>query len=123
MMHGIRDAMAIASISQAHATLSAWEVLHLTGDVDLAAAPGLHQLLERPIADPACHIVVDLSAVTFMDCSGLRPLLDAQALIGDRLRLRGLPRQVTRLLDLTGLHGAFDVIDDGTSFPLTPSNS
>jgi anti-anti-sigma factor len=109
--------MAIASINQAHATLSEWEVLHVTGDVDLATAPALRQLLERPIADPACHIVVDLSAVTFMDCTGLRPLLDTQASIGDRLRLRGLPRQVRRLLDLTDLHGAFDVIDDGTSFP------
>lgn len=37
-------------------------------------------------------VVEDLSEVTFMDCSALRPLLVAH----DRLRLQGATRQVTR---------------------------
>jgi stage II sporulation protein AA (anti-sigma F factor antagonist) len=98
--------MATDSISQPHSVPS--HVLHLTGAFDLATAPGLRDLLEAPTADPSWCGVVDLSAVTFMDCAGLRPLLEAQALVGNRVRFEGLSRQVTRLLVLIGLPSALD---------------
>jgi anti-anti-sigma factor len=84
-------------------------VLHLTGDIDYAVCPKLRRELDRRSAQPADQIVVDLSGVTFMDCSGLRPLLEVQERIGDRLRLENLPRQVSRLLQLTGLRATFSI--------------
>lgn len=83
-------------------------VLHLTGEIDYAVSPELRRELDRRSAQPPHQVVVDLSAVTFMDCSGLRPLLEARARIGDGLRLEdNLPRSVTRLLHLTGLRNTF----------------
>ncbi len=84
-------------------------VLHLTGDIDYAVCPELRRELDRRSAEPPDQIVVDLSGVTFMDCSGLRPLLEVQARIGDRLRLENLPRPVSRLLQLTGLRSRFSI--------------
>jgi anti-anti-sigma factor len=87
-------------------------VLHLTGDIDYAVSPKLRRELDRRSAQPPDQIVVDLSGVTFMDCSGLRPLLEVQERIGDRLRLENLPRQVSRLLQLTGLCTTFSINSD-----------
>jgi len=75
-------------------------VVRVAGGVDLAAAPGLRELLEQACADPVRPVVVDLSGVTFMDCAGLGVLLEAAARAGDRLSLRGTPRPVAELLRL-----------------------
>jgi anti-anti-sigma factor len=87
-------------------------VLHLSGDIDYAVCPKLRRELDRRSAQPPDQIVVDLAGVTFMDCSGLRPLLEVQERIGDRLRLENLPRQVSRLLQLTGLRATFSINGD-----------
>ncbi|SEP01306.1 anti-sigma B factor antagonist, partial [Actinacidiphila rubida] len=53
------------------------------------------------------EVVLDLSGVTFMDCSGLRVLDHALHLAGEhdsRLILRGANTSVLRLLKLTGMH-------------------
>jgi anti-sigma B factor antagonist len=85
-------------------------VLAVAGDVDLATAPAFKVLLESAAHAPAT-VVVDFSAVQFMDCSGLPPLLEAHARLGDRLQLRGLQPVVQRLLLLTGLGRLFDLPD------------
>jgi anti-anti-sigma factor len=90
-------------------------VLYVAGEVDAAAAPGLRSKLACSCADPPRDVVVDLSKVTFMSCSGLRPLIDAQARLGERLWLRRVPRPVTRLLDLTHLRSTFRVLEDRIS--------
>jgi len=106
--------MVAASISQAYS--SPTDVLYLTGELDLGAIPDLRRLLQPPPTDAQWNVVVDLSAVTFMDCAGLRPLLETQAVASTRLRFQGLPPQVRRLLALTGLHDAFEVVDGTTPF-------
>ncbi|MBO1420243.1 STAS domain-containing protein [Streptomyces sp. FH025] len=53
------------------------------------------------------EVVLDLSEVTFMDCTGLGALVRARNQAdrsGARLVLRGAGRRVVRLLKLTGLH-------------------
>lgn len=75
------------------------------GEIDLYTAPGLRHELTRALADHRT-VVLDLSQVTFMDCSGLRVLLDARAQAdrgGRCLVLHGIGRPVARLLELTGL--------------------
>ncbi|WP_033216380.1 STAS domain-containing protein [Kitasatospora phosalacinea] len=75
------------------------------GEIDLDTAPGVGRELARALAAHP-EVVLDLSAVTFMDCAGLRVLLGARALAdrnGARLALRGVGPPVARLLELTGL--------------------
>jgi anti-sigma B factor antagonist len=52
-------------------------VLELAGEFDLAAEPLLTRELETAL--PAPTLVLDLSRVTFMDSTGLRLLLEADA--------------------------------------------
>jgi anti-anti-sigma factor len=51
--------------------------LALTGDIDLAAASGLKRTLERIDRMPDMTLHVDMATVTFLDSTGVRPLVDA----------------------------------------------
>ncbi|GLW56325.1 STAS domain-containing protein [Kitasatospora phosalacinea] len=78
------------------------------GEVDVDTAPRTSRELTRALTAHR-EVVLDLSAVTFMDCTGLRVLLAAGDLAertGARLELRGVGRPVARLLELAGLDPA-----------------
>ncbi|GAA3378696.1 hypothetical protein GCM10020367_59250 [Streptomyces sannanensis] len=77
------------------------------GEIDLDSAEYLRQVLIRAMA--ACgdgdRIALDLSAVTFCDCSGLDVLLWARRRTRRKHRsmtITAASRQVIRLLELTG---------------------
>jgi anti-anti-sigma factor len=75
-------------------------VLRLEGEIDLAVQADVAACLCELVEVPAPTVVtVDLSAVTFMDCSGLTPLLVARNLLDGRLRLQGAGPPVRHLLD------------------------
>jgi anti-anti-sigma factor len=60
-------------------------------------------------------IVVDLLGVSYMDSTGINCLLEANALadpLGRRIVLQTASGQPTRALELTGLVGSFEMIDD-----------
>jgi anti-anti-sigma factor len=86
-------------------------VLYLSGEVDLLTAPTLRGRLYDAALGCERMLVVDLSAVTFLDCAGLGPLLEARAYLGGRLRLRGVPWPVEHMLRLTGLLATFTILD------------
>jgi anti-anti-sigma factor len=88
-------------------------VLSVAGELDLATARDLRRRLEQH-RDTPTEIVVDLDAVTFIDCAGLRPLLEARATFGDRLFLQSVPPRVSRLLTLLKLEHSLPVIDART---------
>ena len=70
------------------------------------------------LADVEGDIEMDCSGLTFIDCAGLRVLEETQqacAAAGARLCLVAPSRCVTRLLDLVGLDGFFDMRDGGVS--------
>jgi anti-sigma B factor antagonist len=81
--------------------------LHLTGDIDLAAASELTRTLESIDRMPAMRLHVDMARVTFMDSSGVRPLVDAARRRRDydwpALLIDGISRPAKRLLTLAGL--------------------
>jgi anti-anti-sigma factor len=82
----------------------------LPGEVDLASAPGLRSVVARAIGAGCTTVVLDLEAVTFMDCTGLSSLLASRAeadASGVRLSLRAVPAGVSRLLELTGTAARF----------------
>jgi len=93
-------------------------VVRIVGEIDLDTAPRLRRVLERAAPDPGGDLLVDLSGVTFMDCSGLAPLLEAKNRLKSRLTLTGVPQRVLELLRLTGLQAVFGVIDEIA--PLSP---
>ncbi len=77
--------------------------MRLVGEFDLVSAPGLDRAIRRAIDDEdAAVLLVDLSGVTFMDCAGLAPLLDARSRLGWRLKLQHLPAGIIRLLEVSG---------------------
>ena len=74
------------------------------GQIDSHTAPTLDEALAG--ADPTQSVSVDLSAITFVDSSGLRVLVRAhnrQAEGGGELVVLDPSEPVRRLLDITGL--------------------
>ncbi len=90
-------------------------LVRIVGEIDLDAAPRLRRVLERAAADSSGDLVVDLSDVTFMDCSGLAPLLEAKNRLKGRLTLHGVPQRVLELLRLTDLQAVFGVNDESAT--------
>src|SRR4051812_27350270 len=90
---------------------STWNgtVVRVAGDVDLATAPALRSLLARTGRE--ADVLVDLSGVTFMDCSGLSALLQARAHHAGRLALKGPPPSLRRILAALELENAFTIMD------------
>lgn len=83
-------------------------VLVLSGEIDTYTASELASRL----GDEPVVAVVDLSAVTFIDSSGLRTLIEADRSRkndGARFVLRSPSAPVQRLLEISGLSGHFDV--------------
>ncbi|MFI1172586.1 STAS domain-containing protein [Streptomyces melanogenes] len=80
-------------------------LITLAGEIDLATAPLLRETLARCLHDGIRTVDVDLTPVTFCDCSGLNTFLDAAELTtaaGGTLRLHYASSAVHRLLELTG---------------------
>ncbi|MFC4060653.1 STAS domain-containing protein [Planomonospora corallina] len=92
--------------------------ISLRGEVDVATAPLLDVRLAEQRIPPGTDVVLDVSGVSFMDASGLSALIRADRrlrLLGGRLRLTGVPRNVARLLLLTRLDERFDLARRGQS--------
>ena len=86
--------------------------LDVVGEVDVVSVSHLRwRLHHAAIAADGHELLVDLSAVTFMDSAGLRLLLEVHQVLGPRLRLHALPWCVVRLLRLTGLLATFSIVD------------
>jgi anti-anti-sigma factor len=84
-------------------------VIALHGELDCAHVARLRRALRRAERTAARCIVVDLSALTFMDSSGLAELLAAQrrSSSGDRLELLRGTRSVQRVFEITNVTDLF----------------
>jgi anti-sigma B factor antagonist len=82
-------------------------VVALDGELDLACGPGLAQQLD-PLARAGRHLILDLSALSFCDCTGLALILRWQrraAAAGGALHLVAPRPRFRRLVALTGSSG------------------
>jgi anti-anti-sigma factor len=92
----------------------------LDGELDIATAPALEQLLAELERDRWPTVVLDLRHLSFIDSSGIRALLAANRRIGrlgGHLVVRHSSRPVRRTLAATGadsILGLTDVIDAPT---------
>lgn len=94
-------------------------VVRVSGDVDIATAPGLQRQL-LGLIETDHRVVIDLADVEFMDCSGLGVLLTCQqraVTVGAVLVLRRPSHRVTRLLELTALKPQFTIEATPLPFP------
>ncbi|MFF3325304.1 STAS domain-containing protein [Streptomyces sp. NPDC002889] len=80
-------------------------LITLAGEIDLDTAPLVRGSLEECLRDGIRTIDIDLTTVTFCDCSGLNAFLHASqqtSAAGGSLRLHHPSPLVARLVDLTG---------------------
>lgn len=86
--------------------LAGRHTLTLSGELDLASAPELEDMIERACQESTHAITLDLSALSFIDSCGLRSILTARKLCEQRAQgfalVPGQP-QVQRVFELTGL--------------------
>jgi anti-sigma B factor antagonist len=88
--------------------------LVLTGEIDLSAAPDVAVHAEQALAGDPEIVVVDLSAATFLDSSGIGALVvltNAAERKTTTLQLKPGPPNVMRVLDLVGLTETFQLVD------------
>jgi len=81
-------------------------VVALSGEIDIAAAPAVREVLAEAVGQAAAGVIVDLGEVTFLDAAGLGVLAGASGRarhLPGGLRLVAVPARVLRLLALTGL--------------------
>src|SRR5690242_19583387 len=80
-------------------------LITLAGEIDLESAPLVRAALARCLSDGIRVIDVDLTPVTFCDCSGLNSFLYAAqktTAAGGILLLHNPTRTLNRIVDLTG---------------------
>jgi len=78
----------------------------IAGELDVLTAPRLEQLLTDLLTTGYRHVSVDCSSVSFLAAAGLDVFCRATCRYreaGGRLQLVALPRQIRRLLAITGL--------------------
>lgn len=88
------------------------EIITVEGEVDIHASPKLLNLLRTAFRKNAKGIVVDLTAVPFMDSSGIATLVEGLRWSkneGARFILVGLQENVSHSLNLTKLKDFFEI--------------
>lgn len=96
-------------------------VLEVAGDIDLSTSPKLRARVIEIISVEHHYLVVDLTAVAFVDSTGLGVLVGAQRRmrnVGGLLILVVPPSPVRELFHVTGLDRVLtlvDCIDDATN--------
>jgi anti-sigma B factor antagonist len=89
--------------------------LALTGELDIAGAARVEQELERIEREPPATIVLDLRELAFMDSTGLRVIVAADARAREQERRLVIVRgtaTVQRIIEMTRLHERLEIVDD-----------
>jgi anti-sigma B factor antagonist len=90
----------------------------LLGERDIAAAGELDRTLEEVERDGPAHLVLDLRGLSFLDSTGLRSLIAADARgreQGRRVTIIKGPAVVQRVFEITGLEGRLEIVADEAS--------
>jgi anti-sigma B factor antagonist len=86
--------------------------IHIGGEIDLATCPRL-QAVVVDLVDRGCNqLILDLDQVSFLDCAGIRVLVDARRRVqehGGSVRLVRPRPLVWRVLALTGMSTVFPI--------------
>jgi anti-sigma B factor antagonist len=89
-------------------------VVAVAGEIDVYTSPLLQERLVEVLRDGSASIVLDLSAVTFLDSTGLGVLITGlkrcRSADGDLVLVTAQPN-VLKVLEITGLNDVFQVHD------------
>jgi anti-anti-sigma factor len=84
----------------------------LGGRVTVDSSPGVRKQLLALLSRPSLPtIIIDLSQLSYIDCSGIATLIEALRIARQRhtkMQLRGVRDGPRHLLEVTGLLGLFD---------------
>lgn len=89
-------------------------VVELQGELDVESASAFERELARAHELEPREMVIDLGGLTFMDSTGVRLLVGAMRRAGQEnyeLRLRRLPPQARRVLEMSGALHRFKLSD------------
>ena len=87
-------------------------IVTVSGEVDVATAPALRDCLDRVVADDDGPVVVDLTAVTFIDSTGLGVLIGARKRCAESdrdLRVVVAEPRILKVFEITGLTDLFSI--------------
>jgi anti-sigma B factor antagonist len=90
---------------------AAW--IRVAGELDVATAPQLEQTLREAVVGTR-RVVLDLRALTFMDCTGVGVIVQFShraRQTGGRLALVRGPAPVDRVFVLTGTDDGLEIVD------------
>ncbi|MFG1998934.1 STAS domain-containing protein [Spirillospora sp. NPDC048911] len=103
----------------------AYTVARLRGELDLATAPALREKVAAVLRPGTRLLILDVSAVSFCDATGLTVLTRARhraSVLGVALVVAGPCSQVAKLLRATGMERDFTIratVADALAWPLT----
>jgi len=90
--------------------------ISLSGRVTIDSSPGLRKQLHALLSQqPPPTLIVDLSELSYIDCSGIGTLIEALRIARQhhtKLQLRGLRDGPRHLLEVTGLLHLFDTNEE-----------
>jgi anti-sigma B factor antagonist len=89
-----------------------WTVLAVSGEIDIATAPGLREKLHSLLAEGRLQLIVDLDEVTFLDSTALGVLvgvLKRARTEGGEVRIVCNQPRVRKVFEITRLDSAFDM--------------
>ncbi|HUP72409.1 MAG TPA: STAS domain-containing protein [Acidimicrobiales bacterium] len=97
-----------------------WTVVDITGDLDMATAPTLRQLVIQLLSTGVRLVAVDLTAADFVDSTGLGTLIAALKRVrthdGELVVICPEPR-LRRIFELTELVSVFGLRDSAEELP------
>ncbi|GAB3827190.1 STAS domain-containing protein [Dactylosporangium cerinum] len=95
-------------------TFQGHSVVRADGELDVSTAPQLRQTITSALDDGGEKVIVDLSAVTFMDSTTLGVLIGAHNRVRERGGALGLvcpDDKIRRVFRITGLDNVFALFD------------
>jgi anti-sigma B factor antagonist len=99
-------------------SLDGVEMLFVEGELDIASAPRLLNALNRAVPEALRSLVVDLSAVDFMDSTGLALLINAHRRLARRSKGFAVvcpPGPLRRVFEVTDMVETLHVCPDRIS--------
>ena len=90
-------------------------VLSIKGDVDLYSSPQVRKAIINQTKKKAKNLLIDLTAVEYMDSSGVATLVEGLQQVGKysgKLKLYGLNDAVKEVFELSRLDKVFEIFKD-----------
>jgi anti-sigma B factor antagonist len=89
-------------------------ICFIEGEININNAPELRKAFDGIISRSEKKVIVDFSAVSYIDSSGLATLIEMfQRLkkIGGRMRFANMDQKIKNVFEITKLHKLFEIFD------------